>query len=203
MASSITANDSLYKAANIINGLDESKFPLLLSRIAQVMQQCPDDKKPFTEEEQEKLEVSLALDKDDLKLLIESSTLILQQAAYHMMKPTVLQQQLHDVLGLKEEKAKTFAQVWVNSAKGIVEQRRKKSVFPVQLEDVRWKLGLQMASDVQLKQKIPKATFQFGLLSDCEGEKIKENITLEFTHDELFEFHKKLEAIQSQLDALR
>jgi hydroxylamine reductase (hybrid-cluster protein) len=68
-----------------------------------------------------------------------------------------------------------------------------------QLEDVRWSLNLQTASDAQAKQVIPKAVFQFGLKTD---ENVCDNVTVGFTHKELYEFYKHLETIQSQLDEL-
>jgi len=68
-----------------------------------------------------------------------------------------------------------------------------------QLEDVRWSLNLQTASDAQAKQVIPKAVFQFGLKTD---ENTCDNVTIGFTHKELYEFYKQLETIQSQLDEL-
>jgi hydroxylamine reductase (hybrid-cluster protein) len=68
-----------------------------------------------------------------------------------------------------------------------------------QLEDVRWSLNLQTASDSQTKQVIPKAVFQFGLKTD---ENSRDNVTVGFTHEELYEFYKHLETIQSQLDGL-
>lgn len=67
------------RAANIINGLDTSKFPLLLSRISQSLQAGAINEKAFNNEEEEKLEVSLGLEKSDLKLLLESTTFILEQ----------------------------------------------------------------------------------------------------------------------------
>jgi hypothetical protein len=68
-----------------------------------------------------------------------------------------------------------------------------------QLDEVRWSLNLQTASNAQTKQVIPKAVFQFGLKTN-EGS--HDNVTIGFTHEELYEFYKNLETIQSQLDGL-
>lgn len=74
---------SLKRAVSIINSLDASKFPLLLNRISQAMQADGVNEKAFSSEEEEKLEVSLGLEKSDLKLLLESTTFILEQVLSH------------------------------------------------------------------------------------------------------------------------
>lgn len=191
------------KAVKIINDMDPSKFPLLLNRIAQSMQSDIEKNKPFTDDEEEKLQTSLELEKDDLKILIVSISDIIRNAACNMMQPGTFQRHLNEVLKLNEDKTVAFLQVWTNSAKGIVDQLRQKSVYPSKLEDVNWSLNLQIASDVQLKQKIPNAVIQFGLKTDSCGEYVKENVNVTFSHSELFEFYKQLESIQVQLDSLR
>jgi len=57
-----------------------------------------------------------------------------------------------------------------------------------------------MAQDVQSKMKMPNALFQLAVKDDSSG--ATENIKIEFTHDELYEFYNKLETIQRQLDSI-
>lgn len=202
MAGWIHVTSRLQKAVSIMNGLDASKFPLLLSRITQAMQVGATNEKAFSSEEEEKLQVSLGLEKEDLKLLLESTTFIIEQAAYYVTKPAVLKCHLLDTLKLDEDKADAFTNIWTSSAKGIIEHLRQRSLYPTQLEDVSWSLNLQTASDAQTKRVIPKAVFQFGLKSDEYKEGTNEDVTIEFTHEELYEFYKSFETIQSQLDGL-
>lgn len=54
-------------------------------------------------EEEEKLQGALQLDPKELELVIDTTTFILQQAAYHLAKPTVLRTHL-SAIGLEEEK---------------------------------------------------------------------------------------------------
>nr|CAD7457998.1 unnamed protein product [Timema tahoe] len=136
MSACISSTPSLQKAGEIINKLDPSKFPLLLHRITQTMQQGTSIEKPFTEAELNKLQTSLSLDRQELKLLLDSITFIIDQAAYHMTKPGVLHRQLLDVLKLDEDKAEALVTVWASAAKGIVEQLRQKSVFPSQMSSI-------------------------------------------------------------------
>ncbi|XP_069694216.1 COMM domain-containing protein 10 isoform X2 [Periplaneta americana] len=193
---------SLKRCVDIINSLDASKFPLLLNRITQAMQASPTNEKAFSNEEEEKLQLSLGLEKQDLQLLLESTTFIIEQAAYYMTKPSVLQRHLSETLKLNEDKCEAFINIWMSSAKGIVEHLRQRSLFPTQFEGISWSLNLQTATGAQTKQIIPKAVFQFGLKIDESKEISHENVTVEFTHEELFEFYKQLETIQSQLDGL-
>ncbi len=59
--------------------------------------------KAFTADEEEKLQGALQLDPKELELVINTTTFILQQAAYHLVKPAVLKTQLA-ALGMEEEK---------------------------------------------------------------------------------------------------
>lgn len=68
---------SLKKAVGLINDLDSAKFPLLLSRILQKLH-LKDDR-PFSEEEEEKLQSAFKLNSKDLTLVLESSEFFLQQ----------------------------------------------------------------------------------------------------------------------------
>lgn len=51
-----------------------------------------------------------------------------------MMQPGTFQRHLNEVLKLNEDKTVAFLQVWTNSAKGIVDQLRQKSVYPSKVE---------------------------------------------------------------------
>ena len=57
----------------------------------------------FTADEEEKLQGALQLDPKELDLVIDTTTFILQQAAYHLAKPSLLKSQLA-AIGLTEEK---------------------------------------------------------------------------------------------------
>lgn len=59
----------------------------------------------FTPDEEERLQGALQLEAKDLELVIDTTTFILQQAAYHLVKPSVFMPQLA-ALGLEEEKVR-------------------------------------------------------------------------------------------------
>ncbi|KAL8562624.1 hypothetical protein ACOMHN_011196 [Nucella lapillus] len=197
MASMFTATANIKKAVSLINDLDTSKFPLLLSRILQKLH--IKEERTFSEGEEEKLQGALGVAGADLELIIETLEFFLQQAAYHAAKPQHLSQQLQQ-LDLQEEKIKPIVEAWSSSAKDTIGQLRQRTVHPKQLEEVNWRLNLQLAQSSVSKMKEPNAMFELGVRDENSGE--KEKIRMEFTHDELYGFYNQLEAIQKQLDSL-
>lgn len=75
----ITICYSLQHGLNVINKVDSKKFLLILKRIVQSMQTSSDEMKPFNDEEEEKLLVTLSVDQPELNLLLDSSILIITQ----------------------------------------------------------------------------------------------------------------------------
>ncbi|CAL1298418.1 unnamed protein product [Larinioides sclopetarius] len=185
----------IQKAVELINGLDDSKFPLLLNRI---LQKFHLKEEVFNKEESSKLEISLSVNQEKLKLILQTLTFIFQQAAYHLAKPSVLSQQLQ-LIELSEEKISAIVQAWVSNAKTVIEKLKKKTIAPKQLNDVNWELRLQTAQSSMSKLKNPVGLVELNLESGEKNEKLQ----MEFSHKELYTFYNQLEVIQSQLDALR
>ncbi|KAK7116209.1 COMM domain-containing protein 10-like isoform X2 [Littorina saxatilis] len=197
MAAMFTATANIKKAVALINDLATAKFPLLLSRILQKIH--IKEERTFSDEEEEKLQAALGMGGADLELVIETLEFVLQQAAYHAAKPQVLSQQLQQ-LELDDDKVKPIVEAWASNAKETISKLRQRTVHPKQLEEVNWRLNLQLAQASKLKMKEPNAMFEFGVRDENSGE--KEKIRMEFTHDELYGFYNQLEAIQKQLDSL-
>lgn len=189
------ATPRLKKAAGLINALESGKFARLLSRVLSKVH--VKEERAFTGEEEEKLQSALQLDAKELELVLDTTTFILQQAAYHLSKPSILKTHLLNI-GVDEEKVQVFLQAWSAQGKAVVERLRSRAFYPKQLEEVNWRLNLQMAQSSRAKMKMPNALFEFVVK---EGES-KEKIKVDFTHKELFEFYGKLESIQQQLDTL-
>ncbi|KAL5005499.1 hypothetical protein ScPMuIL_018955 [Solemya velum] len=191
------ATQSIKNAVVLINELDSSKFPLLLSRIIQKLHLK--DERTFSEEEEEKLQTAFNLSAGDLELVVQTLEFFLQQAAYHLAKPAVFAEQLKQV-GVAEEKVSTVVETWQGSARDTIQRLKHRTLAPKQLTDVNWRLNLQMAQASATKQKIPNAMFELGVTDEDNSE--KEKIRLEFTHDELYQFYNQLETVQKQLDGL-
>ncbi|XP_064620810.1 COMM domain-containing protein 10-like [Lineus longissimus] len=197
MALMFTVTSSIKKAVTLINSLDDAKFPRIISRILQKFHLK--DEHAFSEEEEEKLQLAFGLGSQELGLVIETLEFFLHQAAYHTAKPAVLSQQLKE-LELSESKIQAIVEAWSTNAKGIIEKLRQRTVAPKQLEDINWRLNLQMAQASKSRLKLPNAQFELGVRDDRSGE--KEKIRMEFSHDELYAFYNQLETIQTQIDNL-
>ncbi|XP_075035557.1 COMM domain-containing protein 10 isoform X2 [Mixophyes fleayi] len=188
---------SIKQAVSIINGMDASKFPRLLSRILQKLHLKAEQS--FNEDEEEKLQAAFSLDKQNLKLVLETISFILEQAVYHNLKTVVLHQQLENI-HLEQGKIEAFASAWDNAGQETVEKFRQRILTPKKLETTAWQLNLQMAQSTQAKMKSPQAVLELGV--STEDTKNLEKVFLEFNHTELLEFYNKLETIQAQLDSL-
>ncbi|XP_073409830.1 COMM domain-containing protein 10 isoform X4 [Dendrobates tinctorius] len=68
---------SIRQAVSILNGMDAGRFPRLLSRIVQKLHLKAEQS--FNEEEVEKLQAAFLLDKQSLKLVLETISFILEQ----------------------------------------------------------------------------------------------------------------------------
>lgn len=187
---------SIKRAVDKINRIESPKYARILSRILQKIHLK--DERPFSEEEEEKLRGVLDLDSPDVTLVLETTSFIVEQAAYHLAKPTNLSQQLKNI-GLNEEKVALFEKSWTAQAKDVVERLRKKTLMPNQLQEVNWRLNLQMAQADRTKMKSPNAMFELVVSADNGG---RDKIQMEFSHEELYQFYGQLETIQSQLDSL-
>ncbi|XP_038625970.1 COMM domain-containing protein 10 [Tachyglossus aculeatus] len=188
---------SVKKAVSLINTIDTGRFPRLLSRILQKLHLKAESS--FSQEEEEKLQVAFSLEKQDLHLVLETISFILEQAVYHSVKSAVLQQQLESI-HLEQDKAEAFAQAWASMGQDTIEKFRQRILAPQKLETIGWQLNLQMAQSSQAKLKSPQAVLELGV--NNEDSKKLEKILMEFSHRELFEFYNKLETIQAQLDSL-
>ncbi|XP_072372597.1 COMM domain-containing protein 10 isoform X2 [Scyliorhinus torazame] len=163
MAAIVKETQSIKQAVMLINGIDAGKFPRLLSRILQKLHLKDEDS--FNEEEKEKLHVALYLEKQDLCLVLETVSFILEQAAYYNMKPAALQQQLENI-HLSQEKAEAFCQAWTNMGQDIVEKLRQSTFAPKKLEKIGFCLNLEMGHSTQAKMKSPHAILELGVNSE-------------------------------------
>uniref|UniRef100_A0A3P9PF82 COMM domain containing 10 n=1 Tax=Poecilia reticulata TaxID=8081 RepID=A0A3P9PF82_POERE len=151
------------EAVNFINTIDVSKFSRLLSRIIQKLH--VKGERTFSEEEEQKLQAALALDKHALNLVLETTAFILEQAVYHSIKPASLQQQLEEI-HLNSDKAEVFSQAWASAGPELVEKLKRSTFAPKKLDYVSWQLNLQMAQSSQARMKSPSAVLQLGVRNE-------------------------------------
>jgi hypothetical protein len=196
MASSkdfIVETEQIKRAIELINAIEDDKFPLLLQRIALKIHSVQEAS--FKPDEIDRLEKSLNLSNESVLQVIEILEYIFLQAAFELIKPAALQSQLLKIR-LGEEKSNTIVGLWQENAKDIIERiRQTKTISFRRLVNIKWRLNLQLASDVKTKQKLPNALFEFNLSDES-------NVQVEFSKEQLYEFFAKLEIIQKQIDAL-
>ncbi|XP_033340037.2 COMM domain containing 10 protein valette [Megalopta genalis] len=197
MATWITVTPRLEQGLDIVNGIDNSKFRLLINRICQTLQSGA-AAKVFSVEEEEKLLVSLNLNKDDLAILLEAITTIYKQAARNIIKPQSMEITLKDTFQADNEKIQIFLNAWIAYGKGIIDNFRQESIFPIQVKDIDWCLNIQAASSAIKKDVRPMALLQLNLVGEQQSQ-----LTVEFDKKGLTDLYQNLEKIQSQLDALK
>ncbi|XP_031794619.1 COMM domain-containing protein 10 isoform X3 [Sarcophilus harrisii] len=151
------------KAVSLVNEVDTGRFPRLLTRILQKLHLKTENS--FSEEEEEKLQAAFSLEKQDLHLVLETISFILEQAVYHNVKPAVLQQQLENI-HLSQDKAEAFASAWTSMGQDTVEKFRQRILAPQKLETIGWQLNLQMAQSNQAKLKSPQAVLELGVSNE-------------------------------------
>ncbi|XP_053911397.1 COMM domain-containing protein 10 isoform X2 [Cuculus canorus] len=148
------------RAVSLLNAMDPGRFPRLLSRLLQKLHLKAESS--FSEEEEEKLQIAFSLEKQDLHLVIETISFILEQAVYHNLKPASLQQQLQSI-HLDEDKTEAFASAWAAAGQDTIEKFRQRVFTPQKLETIGWQLNLQMADSMQAKLKSPRAVLELGV----------------------------------------
>uniref|UniRef100_A0A8V0XYZ3 COMM domain containing 10 n=1 Tax=Gallus gallus TaxID=9031 RepID=A0A8V0XYZ3_CHICK len=76
-ASVVPETDSIRRAVLLLNAVDPGRFPRLLSRLLQRLHLKAETS--FSEEEEEKLQIAFSLEKQDLHLVLEAISFILEQ----------------------------------------------------------------------------------------------------------------------------
>ncbi|XP_046749592.1 COMM domain-containing protein 10 [Diprion similis] len=201
MTSWITLTPRLREGLDIIDRIDSGKLRLLASRICQSLQTSVEGN-VFSPSQEEKLSVSLGLNKTELSLLLDTTTLIYAQAAYYVVKPALMESDMKETFAIQNEKADVLVQIWATYAKSIVDELLQKSIFPVQVTEINWNLNVQSSSTVMAKDMRSTVMLQVGL-NDTSSKQSKSSITIETDKTGLLELYNNLEKIQSQLDSLK
>lgn len=144
----------------------------------------------------EELEKLVGVQRTEFLLLIKTLSYILKRTSLFMIKPTKLQHELREKLKLNEDKVDAIIKLWIKNAKPIIQNLEKNQNNLNEIQDIAWKLKLQLSSQCQQKDKILLGQIQFKLQNGS-------TIDLEMNHDELINLYNQFENIQNELDALR
>ena len=138
---------------------------------------------------------------ENINQIIEILEFILLQAAYHIIKPNNLLNQLLKI-NVNEDKSNLIAEIWKINGKEIIDKiRQSKTISFNKLKNINWRLNLQMATNLKSKQKIPNALFSFQV-QDSLAKNNDKSVLVEFDREGLYDLLNNLETIQKQIDAL-
>ena len=194
----IIETQQIKKSIELINCIDNEKFNLLLTRVASKIHS---NFESFKQEEIEKLKTSLEVNDENINQIIDILEFILLQAAYHIIKPNNLLNQLLKI-NVNEEKSNLIAEIWKINGKEIIDKiRQSKTISFNKLKNINWRLNLQMATNLKSKQKIPNALFSFQV-QDSLAKNNDKSVLVEFDREGLYDLLNNLETIQKQIDAL-
>uniref|UniRef100_A0AAR2JM26 COMM domain-containing protein n=1 Tax=Pygocentrus nattereri TaxID=42514 RepID=A0AAR2JM26_PYGNA len=138
MAAIAKETQSIKEAVGHINQVDANKFGRLLSRILQKLHLKGE--RSFSEDEEQKLQTALAMEKQALHLVLETTSFLLEQAVYHNIKPASFKQQLENI-HIAPDKAEAFCQAWATAGPDVVEKIRQRIFAP------KKNLGILMSCD--------------------------------------------------------
>ena len=158
----------------------------------------------FTEEEEEQIRALFEFSQSDLDTVVDASSYIFEQAAYHGLDAASLLESLQ-AAGLEKLQAMAFAKVWHESGDAFLDKLKAHTLgAPKQLDAVSWRLQMTMGQRGLSKTKDLNAVFNLELVDESASEEAeaRESITVQFDQAQLEEFYEQLEMIQSQLDAL-
>eukprot|EP00297_Palpitomonas_bilix_P018439 CAMPEP_0113908322 /NCGR_PEP_ID=MMETSP0780_2-20120614/26087_1 /TAXON_ID=652834 /ORGANISM="Palpitomonas bilix" /LENGTH=198 /DNA_ID=CAMNT_0000903717 /DNA_START=195 /DNA_END=791 /DNA_ORIENTATION=- /assembly_acc=CAM_ASM_000599 len=164
----------------------------LLSEVGQAANLSEQDKRGMAK----RLKVT---DSREIDQLLSFCAYIFDRATYFSLSPAKLAAALVEA-GLAEDKSQAFGEEWALMAKERIEKARSETLgAPNKFASVNWTVGLTARTKDLTREKTPTALLQ---LNTQQGEAEKEKVTIEFNHDELYMFLKKLDTVQEQIDQL-
>ncbi|XP_022215037.2 uncharacterized protein LOC111069329 [Drosophila obscura] len=143
----------------------------------------------------EELERLVGVPRADFLLLIKTFSYILRRISTFIIKPSLLQRELREKLQLEDEaKIDAILRLWVRETTPIMENLASPRYESNVVEDVAWKLHVEVSSHCQQRDRTPIGVLQ---LRTAAGE----DISSEMTHPELLQLYNQFEQIQAELDA--
>ncbi|KAL7743098.1 hypothetical protein ACLKA6_015022 [Drosophila palustris] len=143
----------------------------------------------------EELERLVGVARADFLLLIKTFSYILRRISTFIIKPSLLQRELREKLQLQDEaKIDAILRLWVRQTTPMMNNLASERYESNVIEDMAWKLNVEIASHCQQREKTALAVLQ---LKTGAGE----DINFEMTQPELLHLFNQFEHIQSELDA--
>ncbi|XP_068159778.1 COMM domain-containing protein 10 [Drosophila tropicalis] len=143
----------------------------------------------------EELERLVGVPRNDFLLLIKTFSYILRRISTFIIKPSLLQRELREKLQLQDEaKIDAILRLWVRQTTPLMNNLASKRYESNVIEDVAWKLNVEISSHCQQREKTALAVLQMRTGAS-------EDISIEMTQPELLHLYNQFEQMQAELDA--
>mmetsp|Transcript_9765 Transcript_9765/g.14280 ORF Transcript_9765/g.14280 Transcript_9765/m.14280 type:complete len:211 (-) Transcript_9765:36-668(-) len=182
-----------------INDIDLKLLPKILERVAASTFSADGMSAAFTESQKQQLATKLKINPELMQLCVDASVYIFGKAIYNNASSKVFTANLVEI-GLKEEVAALFVDLWKASRSDVVTRLADQSLGgPYILKECQWQLGFKTAEANLGVQQETRAIFDFSTVNVDDAED-KSDFTVEFTHPELYQFFRHLDNIQRAID---
>ncbi|KAJ9468807.1 COMM domain-containing protein 10 [Diplonema papillatum] len=192
---------SLLSSVESLNGLSADRLTNFCSRILEHMTDADRDAAVFTEQEEKTL--AKKLKREDVRHVVDAAMYIFEQFAYHSVAKDAVNDNLFG-LGFSDDGAAAVAEAWSTSGKAYLAKVRSHSLGgPLVLTNVTYDSQLKVSDDVAGPVHEPNAILQLHLLETGATKNVaKEKVSIRFNHDQLYDFFKQIDSIQTQIDGI-
>ncbi len=136
------------EAASVVNAVEISKFPLLLTKLIQKLHQR--SSQIFNQAEEEQLKLLFGFSDDQLRVVLDSSSYVFEQAAFNAVGP----EPMYDALvaaEVDEAHAKVFGRIWATEAPGLIVRLKSRSLGAPTLLESQYRLHIDTQEDGKAK----------------------------------------------------
>jgi hypothetical protein len=192
-----------------LNALSTELYKEVLERLVKG-QSLYDTKKIETNDEGEERQKEQTLPPEAIIVGEWTQHVVEQAAAQQLSEATLVSELNKSPVKVEETRLRALVRYYAIHLQRIREWDEKPPVVPLHLDDVQWRLEMQLASQHQARCLEPTALLNLHLTpptatataTATTAQTNDTNLLLEFTHDELYSFFLQLESIQEQLDDL-
>lgn len=136
------------EAASTVNEVELSKFPLLLTKLIQKLHLR--SSQIFNQAEEEQLKTLFGFTDEQLRVVLDSSSYVFEQAAFNAVGP----EPMHDALvaaDVDEAHSKVFGRIWASEAQSFIARLKARSLGAPTLLESQYRLHIDTQDDGKAK----------------------------------------------------